>query len=359
MDEAGLKMSDHILCTNFWSEKRGVFEKLIFSQVPGDGFSSCSAKCETHNKKLSKCSDKTVFQVFRQYHTFIFLSYIRYSQVSLNRLPHSKIGDMLIGCLWKFFICFFVFWSDCQSHAFWWSGQTLLVLSVCFWPLCHLASCLTSSFLGLFVAHIWVLCFLWFPVFSFIWHQHIFGFLCVFSRFTCFPWGGEFSCYLTNSLSLHWHTVLSTLVLTVHTHIIIAGSHLAYMLWLHAHVAGSHIYKLLHKPQYHLGLAFERLRNVWKCFTKLQPRSSTWESPIVALLCSIIGAADTLVRIWELVSKLVLRSPLVLTFGRFYEDMRLFANSFWAFWKMHLLPALWSRVFHIAVLSLCYLGADM
>ena len=113
----------------------------------------------------------------------------------------EQSGDMMIAWFWIFFICFFVFWSDCQSHAFWWSGQTLLVLSVCFWPLCHLASCLTSSFLGLFVAHIWVLCFLWFPVFSFMW-QHIFGFLCVFSRFTCFPWGGKFSCYLTNSLSL-------------------------------------------------------------------------------------------------------------------------------------------------------------
>ena len=95
---------------------------------------------------------------------------------------------------------------------------------------------------------------------------------------------------------------------------------------------------------------------MWKCFTKLQPRSSTWESPIVALLCSIIGAADTLVRIWELVSKLVLRSPLVLTFGRFYEDMRLFANLFWAFWKIHLLPALWFCVFHSSSTLLCCLS---
>ena len=119
MDEAGQNMSDHILSTNFWSQKRSVFEKLIFSQVMVSHPVQRDCKMCKHRKKLSKCSDKTVFQVFRQYHTFVFLSYIRYSQVSLNRLSHSKIRDMLIGCFWIFFICFFVFWSDCQSHAFW------------------------------------------------------------------------------------------------------------------------------------------------------------------------------------------------------------------------------------------------
>ena len=117
---------------------------------------------------------------------------------------------------------------------------------------------------------------------------HIFGFLCVFSSFSCIPWGRQVSCYFT--IPLCWHSALSTLVLTVHC----------------KHKA--HIPKLCCRGKVSTSVWFDiwKLWKYGKYFTLavLAPngchvwwRSSTWQSPIGALLCSI-GAADTLVRIW-------------------------------------------------------------
>ena len=223
--------------------------------------------------------------------------------------------------LWEGYVCILVR----QSHAFWWGGH-----ATHFWfclfafnffiiqPVASLhlsASCVCRH---IFEFHVFL------RVCSVFLHlaTHIFGFLCVFSSFSCIPWGLQVSCCFT--VPLCWHSTLSTLALTAHcTH-------------------RTHISKLYGWGKVSTSVWFDiwKLWKYGKYFT-LAPngchvwwRSSTWQSPIVALLC-FIGAADTPVRIWGRF-KTGFCAQRLLNFGRFYEDLDLFL----AFWQIHALPVL-------------------